>query len=301
MPSHEAVAELVDLAVVLPGGHGAAELVGLARREAGADGRDLHRLFLEQRNAVGALEDSLRACRWGRRHLLEPETALEVGMNHAALDRSGTNDRDLDDEIVELLRPEPRQHRHLRAALDLEDAERVGAMGHLVDPRARPIVPGQGRGQILALLIENAGERQVHAVVDVHHLEGAADAGQHAEREDVDLEDFEGVDVVLVPLDDGAILHRRIRDGDEEIELVAGDDEAADVLAQVTRKAHELAGDLDGLAQGRLVGIEAELFHRARARGRASTSPSSCRSWLRSCRSRGRRPLRPRAARPCER
>ena len=65
-----------------------------------------------------------------------PEPALQVGMHHAALDRAGPDDRDLDDEIVELLRLEPRQHRHLRPALDLEHADGVGAMGHLVDARS---------------------------------------------------------------------------------------------------------------------------------------------------------------------
>ena len=37
----------------------------------------------------------------------------------------GPDDRDLDDEVVEGLRLHPRQHRHLRAALDLEDADGV--------------------------------------------------------------------------------------------------------------------------------------------------------------------------------
>ena len=37
----------------------------------------------------------------------------------------GPDDRDLDDEIVEAARLEARQRVHLRAALDLEDADRV--------------------------------------------------------------------------------------------------------------------------------------------------------------------------------
>jgi hypothetical protein len=34
-----------------------------------------------------------------------------------------------------------------------------------------------------------------------HEIEGAADAGEHAERQHVDLEDAERVEVVLVPFD----------------------------------------------------------------------------------------------------
>jgi hypothetical protein len=50
------VAEGLEAALALPGGHGAAQLVGLAGREAGGDDGELHRLFLEDRHAQGALE-----------------------------------------------------------------------------------------------------------------------------------------------------------------------------------------------------------------------------------------------------
>jgi hypothetical protein len=41
-------------------------------------------------------------------------------MHHVALDRAGTHDRDLNDQIVEGPRLHARQHRHLRAGFDLE-------------------------------------------------------------------------------------------------------------------------------------------------------------------------------------
>ena len=63
-------------------------------------------------------------------------------MDHVALDRAGADDRDLDDEIVEALRLQARQHRHLRAALDLEDADGVGAAEHAVDGRILPFLKG---------------------------------------------------------------------------------------------------------------------------------------------------------------
>src|SRR5690242_4616248 len=59
--------------------------------------------------------------------------ALQVGMDHSSLDRSRPHDRDFDDEVIEFLRAQPRQHRHLRTALDLKGAERVGALNHFVD------------------------------------------------------------------------------------------------------------------------------------------------------------------------
>ena len=70
--------------------------------------------------------------------------------------------------------------------------------------------------------------------------EGSADAGQHAERQDVDLENAERVEIVLVPFDDGAVRHRRVFDRHQFGQRPAGDDEAADVLRQVPRKADQL-------------------------------------------------------------
>ena len=49
-------------------------------------------------------------------------------MHHVALDRSRPNDRHFDYDVVKTFRFHPRQGGHLRAALDLENADRVGAL-----------------------------------------------------------------------------------------------------------------------------------------------------------------------------
>ena len=76
-------------------------------------------------------------------------------------------------------------------------------------------------------------------------VEGLADAGQHAEGENVDLEDAENVDVVLVPFDDGAVRHRRILYRHQLGQGTAGDDEAADMLREMAREADELVGKVE--------------------------------------------------------
>jgi hypothetical protein len=48
-------------------------------------------------------------------------------VHHAAADRAGPHDADLDHEVVVVARAQARQHRHLRAALDLEHPDGVGA------------------------------------------------------------------------------------------------------------------------------------------------------------------------------
>ena len=74
----------------------------------------------------------------------------------------------------------------------------------------------------------------------VEKAEALRQRGQHAEREHVDLEEAERVEIVLVPFDGGAVLHRRVHDGDDLVEPVAGDDEAAAVLGEMARKAGQL-------------------------------------------------------------
>jgi hypothetical protein len=56
-------------------------------------------------------------------------------VNHVTLDRARPHDRDLDHEVIEAARLHARQHAHLRAALDLEGAERVSLLDHGIDFR----------------------------------------------------------------------------------------------------------------------------------------------------------------------
>ena len=147
-------------------------------------------------------------------------------MHHVTLDRAGADDRDLDNEIVETFRLESRQHAHLRPALDLEDAERIGAAQHLVHGRH---------------FARHACQRVAWAAVPCDQIECFADACQHAQRQDIDLEDAERVEIVLVPFDHRAIGHGGVGNRHYFVEASLGDDEAADMLREVTREAGEFA------------------------------------------------------------
>ena len=129
----EAAAELVDrVAGPLPRRQGAAQLVGFPGREARRDDGEGHRLLLEERDPEGALEHAAHRV-VGELDRLVAAPPPQVGMHHVALNGPGPHDRDLDDEVVERSRPQPRQHVHLRAALDLKDPDRVAAAEHVVD------------------------------------------------------------------------------------------------------------------------------------------------------------------------
>ena len=182
-------------------------------------------------------------------------------MDHVALDRPGADDRHLDDEVVEIRRPEPRQHRHLRAALDLEHADRVGALDHRVDA---------------SLFRRDRGERQPLSVVSLEQLEALAHRGQHAERQHVDLQNAERVEVVLVPFDDRAVLHRRVHDRRDLVEPVAGDDEAAAVLGEVAREADQFARQLQRQRQRRRARDRARRRAPAPRRPAPNSGPRRC-------------------------
>ena len=94
-------------------------------------------------------------------------------------------------------------------------------------------------------------------VMRLQHLEGAAQARQHAEAEDIDLQEIERLEVVLVPFDDGALVHRGILDRNDLVEPAARDREAADVLRKVPGKPHQQAGERTRFSQALVGRIEA--------------------------------------------
>ena len=99
-------------------------------------------------------------------------------------------------------------------------------------------------------------------------VEAFADAGQHSEREHVDLEDAELVDVVLVPFDEGAVVHRAVADRHRLGQRPLGQDEAADMLRQMARHSDQLLGELDRALEVRVGKIEPGVL-RARVLRRA--------------------------------
>ena len=156
---------------------------------------------------------------------------LDVRVHGLALDRPRPDERDLHRQVVEILGPRLQQALHLRAALDLEDADRVGRLDLLVDrlvvePDARQVdrLAAQPRDPVDALL----------------------DRREHPEPEQVDLQEAGVAAAVLVPLADLAAGHRRRLHGDEVDQRPRRDDHAARVLADVARQPGDLARQLAG-------------------------------------------------------
>src|SRR3546814_15515527 len=93
-------------------------------------------------------------------------------MDHVTLDRPGADDRDLDHQVVEAFGLDARQHRHLRPALDLEDAQRIGLLYHAIDG---------------GIIILHVGHAALDALMLAQQVDSAAQSAEHAAAEDSDL------------------------------------------------------------------------------------------------------------------
>ena len=167
-------------------------------------------------------------------------------MNHVALDRAGADDGDLDHQVIEGARLHAGQEVHLRAGFDLKHANAVCFAEHVID---------------LGVFGGERGERVGLVMVQFEQIKAFADAGEHAECQHIDLQDAQRVDIVFIPTDDGAVLHRGVFDGHKFVQPPFGDDEAADMLRQVAGEADDLENQLHRQAQAVVVWIETNLAH----------------------------------------
>ncbi len=95
-------------------------------------------------------------------------------------------------------------------------------------------------------------------MVLLQQLERPPHAAQHAQPQHVDLHELEGVDVVLVPLDDLPVGHGGGLDRHQVVQPVLGQHEAAGMGAELAREADQLAGDLQGEPQAAVPEVEVE-------------------------------------------
>ncbi len=100
-------------------------------------------------------------------------------------------------------------------------------------------------------------------------IEALVQAGQHAERKAVDLEQLHLLEIVLVPLDDRAVGHRRVLDRHEMMQRLLGNHEAADVLRKMPRKTVDFARQREQSMQDAARRIEAALGEPVRQRAAA--------------------------------
>ena len=151
-------------------------------------------------------------------------------MHGATLDRTGPDQRDLDHQVVEPPRLQPRQGADLRPALHLEHPDRVGAAEHVVDT---------------GLLLGHGVQRPALAYPLGGQVEGVLDGGQDAQAEEVELHQPHPGAAVLVPLQHRPVVHPAALDRAHLADRPLGQHHAAGMDAQMPRRLEQLLGQLD--------------------------------------------------------
>lgn len=106
-------------------------------------------------------------------------------------------------------------------------------------------------------------------------VEAAADRAEHAEGQDIDLEQAHGVQVILVPLDDGAFGHGGVFHRHQRVQRLLANHEATGVLGQVAREADQLLGQAQDPSQDRAVRVKTTLAQALRAALHRSSARSN--------------------------
>src|SRR5207302_6586444 len=88
--------------------------------------------LLEEDHAERLFEDRLKK-RMRVRDRLASLSTSDVRVDHVPLQGAGPDDRDLDDDVGEVPRPDAWQSLRLRAALHLEETDRVDLAAEVVD------------------------------------------------------------------------------------------------------------------------------------------------------------------------
>ena len=214
------------------GPHGLAQAVSLGGGEPGHVDGQLHQLLLEQRHpespGQGVLTQWMQV---GDR--LAAVAAPYVWVHRPSLDGPGPDQGYLDHQVVEAAGPQPGQGGHLGPALDLEHPDGVGGADHVVD----------------GLLLGQVGQVHLDTLVGGDEVDGTVEGAQHAEPQQVELDQAHRCAVLLVPLQDAAIGHACPLDGAHLGQRAVADDHAPRVDAEVPGGIAQLVGQVGDLCR----------------------------------------------------
>ena len=166
-------------------------------------------------------------------------------MRQVALNRPRTNNRDFDAYIVKATRLHARQRGHLRAALDLKNADRVRLAHHV-----------EGARVVLRQL------RQIDRVPALScQFHRVLQHGHHAQPKQIDFDDAHVLAIILVPLRHDTSRHGGVFQRDDGIEFAFANDHAAGMLAKMARQAVNLVVKREERRSARMLAGQPGLLH----------------------------------------
>ena len=198
-------------------------------------------------------------------------------MHHLALNRPGTNERHLHDQIVKTARLEPWQRVHLRATLDLKQSHCVGGAHHVVHRLV---------GHVELTKVD------VHAARMADVEQAILHDGEHAESKQIDFDESDWIEIVFLPLNDRAFRHRRRLNRHHGAEGFCGEHKPTNVDRAVPRQLMQSVDDIGQHTDSRILGVEASprehlVATRVRADWALGDAVACRRGWIAMHASRG--------------
>ena len=172
------------------------ELVCLAGCVVSSHHRKTHYLFLKEGHTERLFQNRNQA-RVRVLHGFLTAPAAEIRMHHSAHDGPGPHDADLDHKVVKVSRLHPREHGHLRPALDLKGTQGIGPGDHL---------------ESLSVTGWDGGHGNLHVPVVLEEAETPVHLCESSQTQEIYFEKPQILQVLLVPLDNGTIGHAPVLD-----------------------------------------------------------------------------------------
>ena len=176
----------------------------------------------------------------------------QIRMHHTALNRTGSHDSNLHHQIIKTAGPQTRQHAHLGPAFNLKHAHRIGPANHVVGG---------------AVIRGNVLQTQGIAAPRTDQCQTTPNGRQHAQGQNIDLEQTHRIQIVFIPLNHAALGHGRVLDRHQARQRTIGQHKTPYMLAQVARKTQQLHRQLHPQSQparGRHYHVRPQTLYRSR-------------------------------------
>src|SRR6185437_14748008 len=180
-----------------------------------------------------------------RNNLLFAGAPRQVRVYHFSDNGAGSDERNLDDEVVKILGLEPWKGCHLSTGLDLEHADGVALLQRLINQR---------------IVLWKLSEVDFLTPMVLYKAETILEHRHHAQAEKVYLDDTHVSAVFLIPLDNDAIRHRGRLQWHNSVERALTHDHAPGMLSQVTRKVLQRHREIEEGAYLWVVDVKACFF-----------------------------------------
>ena len=164
--------------------------------------------------------------------------APNVGMHRPTLNRTGADERHLDNDVVKTSRFEPRQGSHLGPALDLEDTHSVGPTEHAVH----------------IVFLRDGGQIDLVSLMLADEIDRVMQGAEHAQTQQIELHEPRRSAIVFVPLQHTAVLHAAPLDWADLDDGAIANDHATRVDAEMTRRIFDFGGKLEHRCGNVLIG-----------------------------------------------